>query len=97
MTVAELCTRMTAAEFFEWVEYFDSAPPGDGLAQVELAQITMMLQQFLSNGSSGRHIHEVAPWLESTEERLQREAEARKRKKQRDAAMFRQAARNSRE
>lgn len=94
MTIGQLCREMTAAEFYEWVEWMDSSPPGDGLVQIELAQITMMLQQFLSDGRSGRHIHEVAPWLESTEDRLKREALARKRKKQRDAAIFVAAARN---
>ena len=87
-SVSDVEQSLTAAEFFQWAKHFDRFPIGDFYAQTLLANINLLLLQFFSEGKKGKHISEVAPWLEHTEDREKRKREEEKKKEQRNAAIF---------
>lgn len=65
--------EMTPSEYEGWQWHFDRYPHGDWHTQNLLAKIISIL----SGMGSGKcqPIHQIAPWLESQDEREKREAE----------------------
>ena len=68
--------QISPLEYNQWVAHFDRYPPGDHSAQSILAAIWAMMATYLSQKRQSPL--DIAPWLESSAERVKRKAEAKR-------------------
>ena len=68
--------QISPLEYNLWVEHFDLYPPGDSSAQRILADLWSVIASYLSQKQQSPLT--VAPWLESSAERAERKAEAKR-------------------
>lgn len=62
---------MSAVEYAGWSDHLTRYPPGDYLAQAILANLWSAVASYLSGKMQEPHL--VAPWLEGSEQKSERE------------------------
>ena len=68
---------MRATEYAGALEHLDRFPPGDFLAQALLAELIATVQNVFRGKGKAVTMLDVAPWLESSRDKMTREQKAR--------------------